>query len=180
MADKSVRRERVEYKNTVKFEKDVTVEGTGVEQVLFSDATTVAVGIGTTNMVFPTIPANALITDFGITITTLIDVTTGGSGTVFNANLGKGGSQTNLVGVTQINGTGVDLAAGATISVSGGAANHAGPSGGTDIATLAFADGALLASTTALTDLTAQVAVVDAVLSNPGAVRAFVKYVVFA
>jgi hypothetical protein len=174
MADKSVRRERVEYKNTVKFEKAVTVEGTGVEQVLFSDATTVAVGVGTTNIVFPTIPANALITDFGVTVTTLIDASTD---TVFNANLGKGGSQTNLVGVTQINQTSNDIAVGATVSVSGGAANKAAASGA---ATLAFADGALLASTTAVTDLTAQVAVVGAVLQNPGAVKAFVKYVVFA
>ena len=170
MADKSVHRERVEFKNTVKLEKAVTVEGAGLEQVVFSAATTIPVAQGNTDIVFPTIPANSVILDFGLTAGALIDAD---SSSTFSVSLGKGGSQTNLMAAKQINQTSNDIAAGATVSVSGGAANKAASSAA---ATLAFADAAALASTTAVTDLTARVTVGGADLSAVGGVRVFVKY----
>jgi hypothetical protein len=64
-----------------------------------------------------------------------------------------------------------DIAAGTMQSVSLG--NLAAAGG----AALAFANGALLASTTAVSDLTARFTVGVADLANPGGLRAFIKYV---
>ena len=170
MADKSVHRERVEFKNTVKLEKAVTVEGAGLEQVVFSAETTIpashTVNSGNTDIVFPTIPANSVILDFGVVFGALLDAASTGT---FSVSLGKGGSQTNLMAAKQLNQTSNDIAAGAAVSVSGGAANKAA-------ATLAFDAGAALASTTAVTDLTARFNVGTASLAAPSGLRAFVKY----
>tara|TARA_Y100001938_G_C7940926_1_gene354277 strand:- start:62 stop:598 length:537 start_codon:yes stop_codon:yes gene_type:complete len=174
MADKSVHRERVEFKNTVKLEKAVTVEGAGLEQVVFSAETTIpashTVNGGNTDIVFPTIPANSVILDFGVVFGALLDAASTGT---FSVSLGKGGSQDNLMVAKQLNQTSNDIAAGAAVSVSGGAANKAASSAA---ATLAFKPAAALASTTAVTDLTARFNVGTASLAAPSGLRAFVKY----
>tara|TARA_A100001391_G_scaffold2076_1_gene2157 strand:- start:6365 stop:6901 length:537 start_codon:yes stop_codon:yes gene_type:complete len=174
MADKSVHRERVEFKNTVKLEKAVTVEGAGLEQVVVSAETTIPAShtdnSGNTDIVFPTIPANSVILDFGVIFGALLNAQSSGT---FSVSLGKGGSQTNLMAAKTMNQAGNDIAAGAAVSVSGGAANKAASSA---VATLAFADAAPLASTTAVTDLTARFNVGTASLVAPSGVRAFVKY----
>ena len=150
----------------------VTVTGAGLEQVVFSAETTIPTSHdpGHTDIVFPTIPANSVIVDFGFSIGAAID-TDGSSGTTFKVSLGKGGSQTNLMAAKTVGAANTDIAAGTMQSVSLG--NLAAAGG----AALTFDNGALLASTTAVTDLTARFSVGVAALDNPGGLRAFVKYV---
>ena len=69
MADKSVHREKVEFKNTVKLEKAVTVTGKGLTQIVFSAETTIPVTAdNNTDITVATIPANATIVDLGLVV----------------------------------------------------------------------------------------------------------------
>tara|TARA_Y100001937_G_C7025340_1_gene287453 strand:- start:88 stop:630 length:543 start_codon:yes stop_codon:yes gene_type:complete len=178
MADKSVHREKVEFKNTVKLEKAVTVTGKGLTQIVFSAETTIPVTAdNNTDITVATIPANATIVDLGLVVGS--QLATAGSSKCKVSFGTDGGAHNDLVafvadsGTTtnQINNTGATITAGVAPSVSNAAlATSSGVA-------LTFADGAELTSASERT-LVCRVRIEDVVLSAPGGLRAFVKYTI--
>jgi hypothetical protein len=151
MADKSVHREKIEFKNTVKLEKAVTVTGKGLTQIVFSAETTIPVTAdNNTDITVGTIPANATITDLGLAVGSQL-ATAGASKCIISF----GGTITAGVAPTVGN---------AALATASGTA-------------LSLVDGALLTSASERT-LVCRVRIEDVVLSAPGGLRAFVKYTI--
>jgi hypothetical protein len=170
MADKSVHREKIEFKNTVKLEKAVTVTGKGLTQIVFSAETTIPVTAdNNTDITVATIPANATIVDLGLVVGSQL-ATAGASKCIISFGTG-GSNHDDLVNDKQINSTGGTITAGVAPTV--GNAALATASG----TALSLVDGALLTSASERT-LVCRVRIEDVVLSAPGGLRAFVKYTI--
>ena len=153
-----------------------TVTGVGLESIKISDAATITVGVGTNTDTSVTIPAGAMITDYGVIFPTATDCA--GSSTL-TLSVGLSAAGTELLGTYQLNQAGQDIGAGAAggnvfsvalgNKIDDGAGSAPGPSDNTD---LFF---------TVEDTIHARITVGGAELtSNSGTYRFYVKYVVVA
>ena len=153
-----------------------TVTGVGLESIKISDAATITVGIGTNTDTSVTIPAGAMITDYGVIFPTATDCA--GSSTL-TLSVGLSAAGTELLGTYQLNQAGQDIGAGAAggnvfsvalgNKIDDGAGSAPSPSDNTDLF-FTVADTIHARITVGGAELT----------SNSGTYRFYVKYVVVA
>ena len=147
---------------------NVTVLGAGLGSIIYSDATTIPVATGNTDIAL-SIPANAIITNVGFVCTTQIDAD---SSSTVTMGFGLAASVSDLIAPVQVNATSADIAAGVVVDVLAG---NIAIGSGTPFAT--FEPAMSRFSTSAATvNLRCTVGAAD--LSNPGAIRAFAEFVI--
>ena len=145
-----------------------TVTGPGIASIIYSDATTIPVAQGNTDIAL-SIPANAVITNVGFVCTTQVDAD---SSSTVTMSFGLAASLTDLITAVQINQTSADIAAGVVVDVLAGNVAHAS---GTAFGT--FLPATSRFSTSAAT-VNLRCTVGGADLSTAGAIRAFAEFVI--
>ena len=153
-----------------------TVTGVGLESIKISDAATITVGNGSNTDTSVTIPAGAMITDYGVIFPTATDCA---GGSTLSLNIGLSAAGTELLGSYALNAAGQNVGAatagGNVFSVAlgnkieNGAGAAPGPSTNTDLF-FTVEDTIHARITVGGADLT----------SNSGTYRFYVKYVVVA
>ena len=158
------------------FTGPATVTGIGLESVKVSDAATITVGNGTNTDTSVTIPAGAMITDYGVIFPT---ATNCAGASTLTLSIGLSAAGTELLGTYQLNQAGQNIGAGAAggnvfsvalgNKIDDGAGAAPGPADNTDLF-FTVADTIHARITVGGADLT----------SDSGTYRFYVKYVVVA
>ena len=149
----------------------VDVQSTGLEGVLVSSETSLPTAIGNTDIQF-SMPAGALVTDFGFVVTSAVGG--GGNGGTMTVDLGTSAGGAQLVATAVVADADSTIAAGSSMSVLNAVKADASGAAFGD-----FKDASVLHSSSART-LTARFAQGAGAAAAIGKVFAYIKYTVIA